>query len=146
MQNNVWSTSRMSTITCSLQYIPRGNHEVHDNLMPSMSISGRSVWNLKFADGIYLLAGINKEFQDITNQLSKCTSRYGIEISSEKKQGNGRDFARQRYNTPYICNVIYIYNHGCSRCCSSIESLKYILVRRGFLQQCCHCFIKLHAI
>ena len=62
--------------------------EVQDNLTPSISIDVRPVWNLKFAGEIDLIAGTNKEFQDITNQLSKCASRYGMEISSEKKQGN----------------------------------------------------------
>ena len=63
--------------------------EVQDNLTPSISIGYRPVWNLKFADDIDLIAGTNKDLQDMTNQLSKCASRYGMEISSEKKQGNG---------------------------------------------------------
>ena len=55
--------------------------EVQDNLTPSISIGGRSVWNLKFEDDIDLLAGNNKEFQDMTNRLSKCAIRYYMEIS-----------------------------------------------------------------
>ena len=39
--------------------------EVQDNLTPSISIGGRPVWNLKFADDIDLIAGTNKELQDI---------------------------------------------------------------------------------
>ena len=46
--------------------------EVQDNITPSLSISGRQVWNLKFADDIDLIAGTNKELQDIIKQLSKC--------------------------------------------------------------------------
>ena len=34
--------------------------EVQDNLPPSISIGCRSVWNLKFADDIDLIAGTNK--------------------------------------------------------------------------------------
>ena len=60
--------------------------EVQYNLTPSISIGGRSVWNLKFADDIDLIAGTNKELQDMTNQLSKCASRYGMEISSENSK------------------------------------------------------------
>ena len=59
--------------------------EIQDNLTPSISISGRPVLNLKFADAIDLIVGTNKEF-DMTNQLSKCASRYGMEISSEKNK------------------------------------------------------------
>ena len=43
--------------------------EVQDNLTPSISIGGRSVWKLKFADDIDLIAATNKELQDMTNQL-----------------------------------------------------------------------------
>ena len=60
--------------------------EVQHNLTPSISIGGRPVWNLKFADEIYVIAGTNKVLQDKTNQLSKCASRYGMEISSEKNK------------------------------------------------------------
>ena len=60
--------------------------KVKDNLTPSISICGRPVWNLKFTDDIDLIADTNKELQDMTNQLSKCSSRYCIEISSEKSK------------------------------------------------------------
>ena len=60
--------------------------EVQDNLTQSISIGGRPVWNLKFADDIDLIAGTNKELQDMTNKLSKCYSRYGMEIRSEKSK------------------------------------------------------------
>ena len=60
--------------------------EVQDNLTPSISIGVRPVWNLKFADDIDLIVGTNTEFQDMTNQLSKCARRYGMEISSEKSK------------------------------------------------------------
>ena len=55
--------------------------EVQDNLTPSISIGGRPVWNIKFADDIDLIAATNKELQDMTNQLYTCASRYGMEIS-----------------------------------------------------------------
>ena len=60
--------------------------EVQDNLTPSISIGGRPVWNLKFADDIDLIAGTNKEHHDMTNQLSKGASRYGMEINSKKSK------------------------------------------------------------
>ena len=59
--------------------------EVHDNLTPSISIGGRRVWNLKFADNIDLIAGTNKDLQDMTNKLSKCASRYGMQIQKKAR-------------------------------------------------------------
>ena len=44
--------------------------EVQCNLTPSISIDGRPVCNLKFADDIDLLVGTNKELQGMTNNLS----------------------------------------------------------------------------
>ena len=41
---------------------------------------------MKLADDIDLLVGTNKGLQYMTNQLSKCASRYGMEINSEKSR------------------------------------------------------------
>ena len=71
---------KLSTLLFNI-YIEEIMSEVQDNLTPSISIGGRPVWNLKFADDIDLIADTNKEFQYMTNQLSKCASRYGMEIS-----------------------------------------------------------------
>ena len=52
----------------------------------SISVGGRPIWNLKFADDIDLLAGSNAELQHLTDELAKSTSRYGMEISAEKSK------------------------------------------------------------
>ena len=52
----------------------------------SISVGGRPIWNLKFADDIDLLAGSNAELQHLTVELAKSTSRYGMEISAEKSK------------------------------------------------------------
>ena len=50
----------------------------------SISVGGRPILNLKFADDIDLLAGSNAELQHLTDELAKSTSCYGMEISAEK--------------------------------------------------------------
>ena len=52
----------------------------------SISVGGRPILNLKFADDIDLLAGSNAELQNLTDELAKSTSRYGMEISAEKSK------------------------------------------------------------
>ena len=47
----------------------------------SISVDGRPIWNLKFADDIDLLAGSNAELKHLTYELAKSTSCYGMEIS-----------------------------------------------------------------
>ena len=41
----------------------------------SSSIGGIPLWNLKFADDIYLLAGTNNELQELTNLLANSATR-----------------------------------------------------------------------
>ena len=65
-------------------YLEEIMSEVQDNLTPSISIGGRPVWKLKFSYDIDLIAGTNKELQDMTNQLSKYASRYGIQSVQKK--------------------------------------------------------------
>ena len=52
----------------------------------SVSIGGRPLCNLRFADDIDLLAGTETELQDLTTRLAECASNYGMEISTEKSQ------------------------------------------------------------
>ena len=58
--------------------------EIQYNYSPSISIVGMSLWNLKFADDIDLLSGINDQLQELTNLLDNNATRYGMEISAEK--------------------------------------------------------------
>ena len=60
-----------------------------DNLInhnSSISIGGRDIYNLRFADDIDLISGSIGELQQLTNSLSKHASDYGMEISSEKSK------------------------------------------------------------
>ena len=50
--------------------------ETQRNYSSSISVGGRPLWNLKFADDIDLLAGTNEKLQELTDQLSRSATRY----------------------------------------------------------------------
>ena len=52
----------------------------------SISIGGRPICNLRFADDIDLMAGTNQELQSLTDSLARNSSAYGMEISTEKSK------------------------------------------------------------
>lgn len=52
----------------------------------TISIEGRIINNLRFADDIDLMGGSNSELQDLTNRLARSAGAYGMEISSEKSK------------------------------------------------------------
>ena len=54
--NNSWSPTGMSTLTHPLQYISRKDHDALDH-EGTVSIGGRTIANLGFADDIDGLAG-----------------------------------------------------------------------------------------
>ena len=59
----------------------------------SVSIGGRTITNLRFADDIDALAEKEEELFKLVNQLDKAPTRYGMEISAEKtklKTNNSR--------------------------------------------------------
>ena len=58
--------------------------ETQSNYYSSISVGGISLWNLKFADDIDLLAGTNEELQELTDQLSRSATMYGMVISTTK--------------------------------------------------------------
>ena len=62
---------------------------------PTVSINGRKICNLRFADDIDLIGKNEVELQDLTTRLEKSASRYGMEISNEKSKirvnGPGND-------------------------------------------------------
>ena len=77
--------------------------ETLDDHHTSISIGGRPLCNLRFADDIDLLAGSNTELQELTDKLADRAGAYGMEISSEKKQDNGQHHRCQKcehYNEP----------------------------------------------
>ena len=52
----------------------------------TISIGGRTINNLRFADDIDLMGGSNTELQDLTSRLSNAAAAYGMEISTEKSK------------------------------------------------------------
>ena len=57
-------------------------HDFHSTI----SIGGRTLNNLRFADDIDLMGGSNKELQDLTTRLENRAGAYGMEMSSEKSK------------------------------------------------------------
>jgi len=52
----------------------------------TISIGGRKVCNLRFADDIDLMAGSNQELQELTYSLVHNAGKFGMEVSSEKSK------------------------------------------------------------
>ena len=50
----------------------------------SVSIGGRTITNLRFADGIDALARKEEEFFKLVNQLEKASTTHAMEISAKK--------------------------------------------------------------
>ena len=51
---------------------------------PSVSVGGRTITNLRFADDIDGLAGAEEELAKLVKCLDKASTAYGMEISAEK--------------------------------------------------------------
>ena len=54
---------------------------LHDHHI-SISIGGRPICNLQFADNIDLIGGSNDELQDLTNRLEDSATAHGMEVST----------------------------------------------------------------
>ena len=50
----------------------------------TISIGGRTITNLRFADDIDGLAGTEKELADLVDRIDSTSSTYGMDISAEK--------------------------------------------------------------
>ena len=57
-----------------------------ENFTGSISIGGRALCNLRFADDIDLMAGSKDELQDLTNRIVNASTCLGMEISTEKSK------------------------------------------------------------
>ena len=57
-----------------------------DEYTSTISIGGRKISNLRFADDIDLIAGSNTELQDLTNRLVESSKAHGMEIRQEKSK------------------------------------------------------------
>ena len=60
--------------------------EILHNHTSTISIGGRPVCNLCFADDIDLMVCSNSELQELTNKLIATASAYGMEISTVKSK------------------------------------------------------------
>ena len=52
----------------------------------TVSIGGRTISNLRFADDIDDLAGEEEEVANLVERLDKASTAYGMEISTEKTE------------------------------------------------------------
>ena len=59
--------------------------ETLNNFHSTISIGGRTISNLRFAD-IDLMGGSNTELQELTNRLTSRAGAHGMEVSSEKSK------------------------------------------------------------
>ena len=60
--------------------------ETLQDFTSTVSIGGRKVNNLRFADDIDLMGGSVQELQDLTDRLITSLGAYGMEVSSEKSK------------------------------------------------------------
>ena len=84
--NNSWSPTGISTLTHPFQHIS-GKRIITDTLEDrevTVSIGGRTITNLRFADDIDGLAGEVEELANLVERLNKASTAYGMEISAEK--------------------------------------------------------------
>ena len=67
-------------------FLERIMQETLQDHQTSISIGGRPLCNLRFADDIDLMGGTNGELQDLTNKLVDRAGAYGMEVSTEKSK------------------------------------------------------------
>ena len=67
-------------------YLENIMRETLHDFFTSISIGGRPLCNLRFADDIDLLGGSETELQDLTTRLERAAGAHGMEISSEKSK------------------------------------------------------------
>ena len=70
----------MFTLTHPLQHIFGKDHDNEG----TVSIGGRTITKLRFADDIDGLAGEEEELENLVERLDKASTAYGMEISAEK--------------------------------------------------------------
>ena len=73
----------LSTVLFSL-FQEEITHETLQDYHTSISIGGRPLCNLQFADNIDIMGGSCNELQDLTNRLAARARAYGMEFSTEK--------------------------------------------------------------
>ena len=85
VQNNSRSKARMSSVILPLQHILErimsNALEEHDG---RVSISGKNITNLRFADDIDALAEEKQELEALVKSLDKTCTRYKMEIGAKR--------------------------------------------------------------
>ena len=67
-------------------YLENIMQEAVCNFNGTISINGRDINNLRFADDIDLIAGTEEELQELKTTLERRARAYGMEISAEKSK------------------------------------------------------------
>ena len=62
----------------------------------TVSIGGRTITNLRFADDIDGLAGEEEELANLIERLDKAATAYGMEISAKKDQADDKQHQRHQ--------------------------------------------------
>ena len=104
---------------------------LHDH-HTAISIDGRPICNLRFADDIDLMGGSNGELQVLTNTLVDRATAYGTEVSTEKRKivtnGTNDISADSSVNGKKLKRVTSFKYLGATLCkdgtCSSGNSLR----------------------
>ena len=67
-------------------YLENIMREALEGHQTSISIGGRPLCNLRFADDIDLMGGSNQELQSLTDKLADRAGAYGMEVSTDKSK------------------------------------------------------------
>ena len=84
------------------------------NQLSSISIGGKKINNLRFADDIDLIADSESELQPIADELAKKSTAYGMKINHDK--------CKIIVNGEGPTQMIYIYNKQIE----NVEHFKYV--------------------
>ena len=85
VQNNSRSKASVSSVTHPLQiFLERIMSDALEEHDGKVSIGGRNITNLRFADDIDALAEEEQELEALVESLDKTCTRYKMEISAEK--------------------------------------------------------------
>ena len=77
----------MSTITHPFQHISgKDQIDALEDHEGTVSIGGRAIINLRFADDIDGLAGEEEELAKLAERLDKASTAFGMEIGAEKTE------------------------------------------------------------
>ena len=80
-----WSSSGLPFLSNPLQHLSRGYHDTClENYNGTISIGGRQITYLRFADDIDGITGEEDELTTLVHNLDTAATKFGMEISAEK--------------------------------------------------------------